>query len=55
MKKKIKRMKRCPSCKKLKPADEVYERNCVYQKEINDIDYPEIICNDCEEEHQGDI
>ena len=47
--------KKCPSCKKLKPASSVYERNCVYQMEINEIDYPELICNDCEQEHADNI
>ena len=50
-----KRRKKCPSCKELKPAGEVYERECIYQKEINDCIYFETICNDCESEHQGAI
>jgi hypothetical protein len=46
---------KCPSCGKLKPANEVYERECAYQNEINDCVYLETICDDCEDEHRGDI
>ena len=50
-----KEKRRCPECKKIKPTNEVYVRNCGYQREINEIEYQEMICNDCEQEHLGAI
>ena len=51
-----KRRKRCPECKQLKPADEVYNRTCGYQEDINnDPNYWHIVCDDCEYEHLMDI
>lgn len=46
---------RCPHCQELKSPNEVYTRECAYQKEINGIVHLEKICNDCEDEHRGDI
>lgn len=47
--------KLCPSCNKMKPVEEVYERNCGYSEEINGTIVRELICNDCEHEHLMDI
>ena len=47
--------KRCPRCKVLTPINEIYERIDPYQKEINDIEVIEEMCNQCEEELRDEI
>lgn len=44
---------KCSICGEKKP--DVSERACAYQSEINDIEFLEIICDDCEYEHRMDI
>ena len=47
--------KLCPRCNTFQQENEIYERIDPYQKEINDIEMIEEMCNQCEEELKGDI
>jgi anaerobic ribonucleoside-triphosphate reductase len=43
----------CPFCGK--KDETVRERECGYQREVNDEEVLEIICDECEQEHLWDI